>query len=68
MIFQYLKKWQEDFWFQIFFLVKYFIEVIAKRIADSPHLKSFSQQFRRGEAEFQFYAKKSPKNTPFWAV
>jgi hypothetical protein len=35
------------FWFQRVFLPGYFIEVITERIADSPHPKSFSEQFSR---------------------
>jgi hypothetical protein len=49
MIFQYLKNWQKDFWFQNFFLLGCFIEVIAERMADSPHPKSFSEQFSWGD-------------------
>jgi hypothetical protein len=48
--FQYLKNWQKDFWLKIFFQLRYFIEVIAERMADIPHPKSFSKQFNRGDA------------------
>jgi hypothetical protein len=39
---------QNLFLVQSFFLFGYFIEVIIERIADSPHPKSFSEQFSRG--------------------
>ena len=44
----YLENWQEDFWFQIFFLFRYFIEDIAERMAECPHPKSFYERFSRG--------------------
>jgi hypothetical protein len=56
MVFQYLKNWQEDFWFQIVFLFRYFIEDIAERKAECPHPKSFYEQFSWGDGPLVLYA------------
>jgi hypothetical protein len=40
-VFQYLRNKQEDFFIQILFPLKYFLEIFVKRIADSPHTKYF---------------------------
>jgi hypothetical protein len=52
MVFQYLKHWHKDFWFQSFFLLKYFLKVIDESMADSQHPKSFSERFSRGCSQF----------------
>lgn len=52
MFFQYLKNWQDDFWFQIFSPLRYIIEVIPERMADNPHTKSFSAQFSSSVEHF----------------
>jgi hypothetical protein len=43
MVFEHLKIWQEDFWFQSFFLFRYSIKAIAEKMADSPSPKSSSE-------------------------